>query len=339
MGSFLRIGTVLVFAAASGVLTAACSRSPTAPVTATDAPATVTSGPAGGSNASPNPVHVVLFTHIEDNKPAGVLGSAESRASYLKLRSDLINMGESARRNGVAWVLQADWKFLEAARLFEDESTTASTGGHNLLRYLRDTLGAVIDPHSHESVAYNYTDVAYLLDLLGVGGSTVVGGHIWDPSLPQFAEWDRFRVPVSGRTYPQASWRGDILMGAATPNHVNDPTVSGVWRPRNRGSFFTDDPMGNIVSVGGFKGDIAGVSELWNLGKAGTIAASCILTSTYHITSASIATPGKLAEVERDVIAPLVSLRSAGQVVLTDFTSLVSTWRNQYSATGCLYQQ
>ena len=133
--------------------------------------------------------------------------------------------------------------------------------------------------------------------------------------------------------------RGDILMGAATPNHVNDPIVSGVWRPRNRGSYFTDDPMGNIVSVGGFKGDIAGVSELWNLGKAGTIAANCILTSTYHITSASIATPGKLAEVERDVIAPLVSLRSAGQVVLTDFTSLVSTWRNQYSATGCLYQQ
>jgi hypothetical protein len=339
VGSFLRIGTVLVLAAASGVPAAACSNSPTAPGTATDAPVTVTSGPSGGPNASPNPVHVVLFTHIEDNKPAGVLGSADSRASYLKLRSDLINMGESARRNGVAWVLQADWKFLEAARLFEDESTTTSTGGLNLLRYLRDTLGAVIDPHSHESVAYNYTDVAYLLDLLGVGGSTVVGGHIWDPSLPQFAEWDRFRVPVSGRKYPQASWRGDILMGAATPNHVNDPTISGLWRPRNRASFFTDDPMGNIVSVGGFKGDIAGVSELWNLGRAGTIAANCILTSTYHITSASIATPGKLAEVERDVITPLVSLRSAGQVVLTDFTSLVSTWRNQYSATGCVYQQ
>jgi len=339
VGPVHRFAVVAVVTLGVSLLAGACSDSPTAPGATTSGSNTVTTGPTGGSNAAPTPVHVVLFTHIEDNKPAGTLGSAESRASYLKLRSDLISMGESARRNGVAWVLQADWKFLEAARLFEDESTTASTGGLNLLRYLRDTLGAAIDPHSHESTVYNYTDVAYLLDLLGVGGSTVVGGHIWDPSLPQFAEWDRFRVPVSGRKYPQASWRGDILMGAATPGHVNDPIVSGVWRPRNRGSYFTDDPMGNIVSIGGFKGDVAGVSELWNLGRAGTIAATCILSSTYHITSASIATPGKLAEVERDVIAPLVSLRSAGQVVLTDFTSLVSTWRNQYSATGCVYQQ
>lgn len=339
MGRFHRFGTVLVIAVASSLWLAACSGSPTAPGTPAGSTVTVTPGPAGGPNPSPNPVYVVLFTHIEDNKPAGVLGSAESRASYLKLRSDLITMAETARRSGAAWVLQADWKFLEAARLFEDDATTASTGGRNILRYLRDSLGAVIDPHSHETAAYNYTDVAYLLDLLGAGGSTVVGGHIWDPSLPQFAEWDRFRVPAAGRKYPQASWRGDILMGAATPNHVNDPTVSGVWRPRNRGSYFTDDPTGNIVSIGGFKGDVAGVSELWNLGKAGTIAANCILTSTYHITSADFATPSRLAAVERDVIAPLLSLRSAGQVVLTDFTSLVSTWRSQYTATGCVYQQ
>ncbi|MCC7184728.1 MAG: hypothetical protein IT185_00700 [Acidobacteria bacterium] len=336
MSAFLRDGAALCIAAAFCAMVSACSGSPTSPGTSTSVPVTVVQDPVG---STPSPVYVVLFTHIEDNKPAGALGSTESRASYLKLRGDLITMGETARRSGVAWVLQPDWKILEAARRYEDESTMASTGGRNILRYLRDTLGAVIDPHSHETTAYNYTDVAHLLDLLGVGGSTVVGGHIWDPSLPQFAEWDRFRAPVAGRMFPQASWRGDILMGAATPNHVNDPTVSGVWRPRNRGSYFTDDPTGNIVSIGGFTGDVAGVSELWNLGKAGTIGAGCMLTATYHITSADFATPARLADVERHVIAPLVSLRSAGQVVLTDFTSLVSTWRTEYNAKGCLYQQ
>lgn len=335
MSRLHRFGTGLVIAIASSVWLGACSGSPTAPGASSGG----TSSPTGGTTTTPNPVYVVLFTHIEDNTPVGTLGSAQSRAAYLDWRNDLIAMGEAARRNGVPWVLQPDWKFLEAAGLYEDGSTTASTGGRNLLRYLRDWLGVIIDPHSHENGGYNYTDVAYLLDQLGVGGSTVIGGHIWDPSLPQFAEWDRYRSAVAGEKYPHASWRGDILMGAGTPNHTNDPVVSGVWRPRDRSNYFTDDPAGNIVSIGPFSRDLDGVSTLWTLGKAGTIASSCMLTSSYHIRPADIANASALASVERDVIAPLLSLKSAGQVVLTDFTSLVSTWRSQYNAQGCVYRQ
>lgn len=136
-------------------------------------------------------MHVVLFTHIEDNTPVGTLGPAQSRAAYLDWRSDLIAMGELAQRTGVPWVLQPDWKFLETAGLYENSATTASTGGRNVLRHLKDSLGVIIDPHSHENGGYNYTDVAYLLDLLGVGGSTVIGGHIWDPSLPHSGTWAR----------------------------------------------------------------------------------------------------------------------------------------------------
>lgn len=327
----------MVIAVAASFWLAACSGSPTAPGGSSGASGT--SGPSGGTSTTPNPVYVVLFTHIEDNTPAGTLGSAQSRAAYLDWRNDLIAMGEMARRNGVPWVLQPDWKFLEAARLYENSSTTSGTDGKNIFRYLKDSLSVVIDPHSHENGGYNYTDVAYLLDELGVGGSTVIGGHIWDPSLPQFAEWDRYRSAVAGRQYPHYSWRGDILTGAGTPNHTNDPVVSGVWRPRDRSNFFTDDPAGNMVSIGPFSRDIAGVSTLWNLGKAGTIASSCILTSSHHIRPADIANASALASVEREVLDPLLSLKATGQVVLTDFTSLVSTWRSQYSATGCVYQQ
>lgn len=337
MGRFRRFGALVVVAVASSAWLGACSGSPTSPGTSAGSGDTGTA-PTGGTS-TPKPVYVVLFTHIEDNTPTGTLGSAQSRAAYLDWRNDLIATAEMARRNGVPWVLQPDWKFLEAALLYEDSATTASTGGRNLLRYLKDSLGVIIDPHSHENGGYNYTDVAYLLDQLGVGGSTVIGGHIWDPSLPQFAEWDRYRSAVPGRRYPHYSWRGDILTGAGTPNHTNDPVVSGVWRPRDRSNFFTDDPAGNMVSIGPFSRDLAGVSTLWDLGKAGTIASSCILTSSYHVRPADITNAAARASVERDVIAPLVSLRTAGQVVLTDFTSLVSTWRSQYSATGCVYQQ
>ena len=190
------------------------------------------------ARAEPPPVYEVLFTHIEDNTPAGTLGSAQSRQNYLLFRSKLISMANLARDSGVPWSLQPDWKFLEAALLFEDATLTQNTNNKNLLRYLKEDLAVVIDPHSHENGGYNYTDVAHLLDSLGVGSTTVIGGHIWDPTLPQFQEWDRFRVHVEGEKYPGALWRGDILMGSGTPNHVNDPVVSGVWKPRDRDHYF-----------------------------------------------------------------------------------------------------
>ncbi|GMV23421.1 MAG: hypothetical protein AMXMBFR57_33700 [Acidimicrobiia bacterium] len=287
----------------------------------------------------PRPVHVVLFTHIEDDTPVGSLGSAENRAAYLNWRADLIATAELARRVGVPWVLQPDWKLLEAARLYEDGAVRGTTGGQNVLQYLRNTLRVVIDPHSHEMGGYNYTDVAYLLDILGVGGSTVIGGHIWDPSLLEFAEWDRYRSPVAGMKYPEAFWRGDILMGAGTPGHRHDPIVSGVWHPRDRWNYFTDDPMGNMVAIGGFRHTVAGISELYELGTTGSVEAHCMLTASYHIKPSDIMTPATLATVERDVISPLAAMGAAGQVVFTDFANLVSAWQVAYDGRGCIYMQ
>ncbi|MBP6715935.1 MAG: hypothetical protein KA205_03675 [Acidobacteria bacterium] len=307
-----------------------CGSSPTAPTLDPD-PVPV-SGP-----SAQQPVYVVLFTHIEDNTPAGEIGSGVGRSNYARMRQGLIDMATLARRYNVKWSLQPDWKFLLAAQAYEDAAMTASTGGKNVLRYLRDSFGTSIDPHSHENGGYNYTDVAYLLDQLGVGGSTVIGGHIWDPTLPQFQDWDRFRSSQSGSMYPSARWRGDILMGAGTPNHVNDPIVSGVWRPRDRFNFFTDDAGGNIVSVGAFKGDVDGITELNTLSKAGTIASTCMKTVSIHILPANLTSTSGLSSVEANYISPVAALGS--QAVTTDFTSLVATWRTSYNAKGCVYQQ
>ena len=304
--------------------------SPTEPSTSTTTTTTTTS-------ALQLPVYVVLFTHIEDNTPAGDIGSAIARTNYSRMRQGLIDMATLAQRYNVKWSVQPDWKFLLAAQAYEDAAMTASTGGKNVLRYLRDSMGVAIDPHSHENGGYNYTDVAYLLDQLGVGGTTVIGGHIWDPSLPQFQDWDRFRVAVAGSAYPSARWRGDILMGAGTPNHTNDPVVSGVWRPKDRNNFFTDDAGGNIYSVGQFTGDVAGITSLNNLSKAGTIDSSCMKTLSIHLLPANLTSASGLASTETTYVAPVAALGS--QVVTTDFTSLVSTWRASFSAKGCVYRQ
>lgn len=300
------------------------------------APSTMSTG---GSTSVLPPVYVVLFTHIEDNTPGGTLGAAANRATYLTWRTRLITMAELARRYNMTWVLQPDWKFLLAAQMYEDSSVTASTGGKNIFRYLRDSLGVVIDPHSHESGGYNYTDVAYLLDTLGVGGSTVIGGHIWDPSLPQFAHWERFRVPVAGERYPSANWRGDILMGSGTPNHTNDPIVSGVWRPTDPLNYWQDSPSGNIAAVGGFKGDIDGIGDLVARYASGQAATACMQTSTYHIMPATLSSSSSLTTLERDVLSPLATMRSSGQVEVTDFTSLVATWKSRFGGQACTYRQ
>jgi len=282
-------------------------------------------------------VHVVLFTHIEDNTPMGALDGPQARASYMNMRTRLVEMGKLANAHKAPWSLQPDWKILVAAQRFEDATTMASTAGQNVFKYLRDTLGVFIDPHSHEAGGYNYTDVAHLLSELGVGGSTVIGGHVWDPSLPQFAEWDRFRVPVAGTMFPQTTWRGDILMGSGTPNHVNDPIVSGVWRPKDRNAYFVDDPAGNIACVGAYTKGLEGVTELASKIASGEVPPSCMLTSSYHIAPAVLLAQDGMTTIESTVLAPLEAQERAGKVALTDFTALVATWKRDYGGKACLY--
>ena len=283
------------------------------------------------------PVYAVLFTHIEDNTPAGTLGSSQSRQNYLLYRNGLISMGNLAHGHGVPWSLQPDWKMLRAALLYEDVTLTGNTNGKNFLRYLKEDLGVVIDAHSHENGGYNYTDVAHLLDSLGVGGTTVIRGHIWDPGYPQFQEWDRFRVLVAGEMYPGALWRGDILMGSGTPNHVDDPVVSGVWRPRDRDHYFEDDPSANIVAIGQYKGALSDIAELRDLYRTGAVPANVMLTTSFHVKPSSIISPGGISAIEDTVITPIVAMRDSGAVVATDFTQLVQAWQTSFSSRGFLY--
>ncbi len=287
-------------------------------------------------SAQTPPVYVVLFTHIEDNTPVGVLGSPESRQNYSLLRTRLLALANLAKSYAMKWSFQPDWKILEAALLYEDSVLVKTTGGKNFLRYLKEDLGVAVDPHSHENGGYNYTDVAHLLDSLRVGSTTIIGGHIWDPNIPQFQNWDRFRVAVRGTRHPWALWRGDILTGSGTPNHVNDPEISGVWRPKDRHHYFTDDTAGNIACIGQFKGDIESLESLRALYAKGMVSSQNMLTSTYSIRPATITQLNGLTVIEDSVFKPLAALRSKGVVLLTNFTSLVAEWKMKFGSRAFL---
>ena len=285
----------------------------------------------------PGIVEVVLFTHIEDGTPQGALGSAPSQKGYLELRAKLIETATLAKARKLSWVLQSDWKYLEAALVYEDAALKATTNGKNLFVHLRDDLGVALDPHSHEKGGYNYADVAYLLEKLGVGGSTVIGGHIWDPSLPEFAEWDRFRQPLAGQKYPTALWSGDILIGAGTPNHVNDPRVSGAWHPADRNHFFEDEPTGNVRAFGQWENGVTGVAELVGLYANGTVPTTTLLTASWNIGPGELTAKDGPATIDTTVFAPLAALRDQGVVHSTDFTSLVKTWQTEFGGVAGIY--
>lgn len=326
-------GTYAVAAVLMAMPAAACGggSEPTLPNGTT---ATTPTTPAAGVA----PVYVTLFTHIEDNTPAGLLTSPATRTQYITLRTRLLETAALMRRYNVRWTVQPDWKYLVAALQYEDATLRATTGGLNVFRYLRDSANTAIDAHSHENGGYNYPDVAYLLDSLGVGGTTVIGGHIWDPALPQFQQWDRFRVPVRGQQFPAALWRGDLLIGSGTPNHVNDPVISGIWRPKDRNNYFDDDPAGNIAAVGAWRTNAAGVSELVARYRSGQTPATCMLTSGMNINPTTLLAPNGLSDVENTIVKPLGVMRDSGQVKFTDFTTLATTWKTEFGARACTYR-
>ena len=127
-------------------------------------------------------------------------------------------------------------------------------------------------------------------------------------------------------------------MGSGTPNHVNDPIVSGVWRPKERNDYFTDSPTGNVACIGAYKGDVAGISELVALYRSGQAPITCMLTGSVHVMPSVIFTPSGQATIENTVLKPLADLRDSGRVVLTDFTALVATWKLGFAGRACTYR-
>jgi hypothetical protein len=279
-------------------------------------------------------VYVSLFMHNEDSA-LGDLSQPDTRTVYLNKRQGLVDFARMLKRNGVAFCWQSDWKFLEGVLLYETPELMAVTNNKNLVRWLSEDMGLSVDAHSHENYGYNYADVAYLIDSLGVTPNQVIGGHIYDPFSDKFQDWERFRMPLAGEHYPQALWTGSILMGSGTPNHTYDPEPSGLWRPKGKYEYWTDDPAGNIVCVGQYSGDVAGVERLVQLYQNGTVAPAQILTASLYVGQSF--PPGMVAAYEDSVVKPLLALQEAGSIRIVTFTELVEIWQTRYHGVAHLY--
>jgi hypothetical protein len=118
---------------------------------------------------------------------------------------------------------------------------------------------------------------------------------------------------------------------------VNDPVISGVWRPRDRDHYFEHDLGGNIAAIGQWKPTVASIAELISLQRAGTIPPTALLTFSRNVNPATLGAPGGLAAVDDTVFTPIVAWRDSGLVEPTDFTALIDTWMTEFGGVSYVH--
>lgn len=192
---------------------------------------------------SQKPVYLTFTTHNEDGEPYN------NFIYYKTKRNFIVQLADSIIKRGVKWSFQSDWKFLQAVKNFDTGSVVLNTNGKNLIKWLTEDRGIKCDPHSHEANGYNYADVAYLHSQLGITPSKVVGGFLYNVVIGG-NNWENLENGIYGRTYTSYFWKPDILWGAGTQSHINDPQKYGVWKPKSMIDFYSHDSSKNLMLIG-----------------------------------------------------------------------------------------
>ena len=291
---------------------------------------------ASGSTAAVQgypPVYVTVVSHNEE-PGAGRPDYTADPNYYLQNRALVKLLAETIASRGATYNFQSDWNYLKAVALYDVGSVTNNTGGQNIVRWMREDLGVEIDPHAHETL-YNYADVAYLIEQLGVTTSKNVGGFIYDP--PENAQrWEQHANVLYGSIYPFYSWRADHLWGAATYLHQgNDDLSSGIWRPKDRYNFYVDDPNQRLLYIGGGCGGQPGLMQLLDDIQAGRVPADGFYTANLFMVQDWM-TPQSIAQLGSfiDSLAPYVS---DGRVRWSTLSQTAQTWRTQYGSVPFRY--
>ena len=218
-----------------------------------------------GVQASSSPIYFTIFTHNE--RTLSRYGSLrENEEDYQEFRTTLLQVATMLHDYGAKYSWQTDYVFLEAYETFEDTLLAAdltATNGKPMLRYLVEDLGVSVEAHAHDCIspsdypsnacveegkAYNYADVAYLIETLGeVTPPPLVGGITARP-LSYFADC------VVANEHPY-TWCPEIVTGYNDGRgHVPgaDDFTSGVWRPSElRGDAFHEhNASSNILFIG-----------------------------------------------------------------------------------------
>ncbi len=273
-------------------------------------------------------IYVTVISHNEE-PGQGRPDYTADRNYYLQNRALVKLLAETVTSKGGKYNFQSDWNYLKAVGLYDTGSVTNDTAGKNIVRWMKEDLGVEVDPHAHET-QYNYADVAYLIEQLGVVPSKNVGGFLYDPP-DNYQSWEKHINGLWGVIYPSYFWRADHLWGAATYLHQgNDDRSSGIWRPKDRYNFTTDDPNQRLLYIGGCLNNQQGVRQLLDDITAGRAPADGFYTATIMMIQ-DFMTSGSITQLGQ-FIDSLAGEVAAGKVRWATLTEMAQIWRTQYGA-------
>lgn len=274
------------------------------------------------------PVYVSIVMHNEEPLTGQYPDFVNNEIMFWRHREAVVNFANMLYAEGVKLNYQSDWNFLLAATLYDNGSS--STNGKNFLRYLKEDLGFEIDPHAHET-EYNYADVAYLIEALGVPVSHTVGGFLAYP--PEQSKLEYFREPLAGWNYPEYSWQAEILWGGATFHHQNEEKlwVSGIWKPKDNENFLVHDENAPLPHIGGYRSNWQGLNKLLQKQQNGELEAGKIYTQTVFVGQNQVLHP-EFVQSFHQQIQNLSEYTDAGLIHWVGLAELIDIWRMEYDS-------
>ena len=300
---------------------------PPAPSGSPPGPPPPTEGPTVRPSASGRPpVLVSIVMHNEEPRTGQYPDFVEDEEAFWEHRSGLVRFVEMLRANGVAFNYQSDWNFLMAVGLYD--TGTPETNGKNVVRYIAD-LGFEVDPHAHET-EYNYADVAYLVQSLGVEPSHTVGGFIALP--PEESKLEYFWQPIISTLDSTYTWQAEILWGGATLYHTADQPlwISGVWKPRDNDHFLEHDEMAPLPYIGNYGSQC---EQLVQMQQEGRLQEDRIYTCTLFVSQNFLLEPDFISGFEQR----LQALEAMGNVRWLSLSEVIEIWRTEYGSRPNLF--
>ncbi|CAN5455280.1 hypothetical protein BH10BAC5_BH10BAC5_09960 [soil metagenome] len=189
------------------------------------------------------PVYLQFVSHNEDQ------AIWLTQSYYLSKRTLLVDIANIVQAKNAKWDFQSDWAFLLAVARFDTGSVVSNTNGKNLIKWMTENKGITCDPHSHENGGYNYADVAYLHQALGIIPTKIVGGFLYD-TVVNGNNWENLEAGIYGRVYTSYFWKPDALWGSGTGNHLNDPYPLGAWKPKSMQNYYLHDSTKHLMLIG-----------------------------------------------------------------------------------------
>jgi hypothetical protein len=259
------------------------------------------------------------------------------RARFAANRAASLEFARVVLEGRGTWNMQAEWEYLLRLAEWETAEERDRTAGLNLVQFLNivDRQRIQVDAHSHEKRGYNYADVAWLLEQLGVPPDGVVGGFVWWPTEEQ--SWTRLRAPLKGLKYPAYTWSATALWGGGSAGHRNDSNASGIWRPKSADEFEVDDPNQALVNVGNYPGAdyaLSGDPIAYLLAKlrSGQLEAGKMYTATIMVKQCNLDIDPTMAASAAALLERFAPDVANGDLVWTPLDEMVRVWRDDYGS-------